>query len=87
MKTLYIPKYDSCGDIESWSPVAGRTLREIFRALCGMLSAGGRRMISAYYEKDARTQPDMVASLYEGQDKIYSADGRLIYTNKSKSRY
>lgn len=59
--------------------IEGKTLKDIKRKIQSKLSVGGKRGLTAKTETGA----EIHVELYEGQDYIRAADGRLIYSNKS----
>lgn len=63
------------GGIETTETLTGRTLAEIYRQMCAMLSVDGPRGLHARTTQGA----EIVCSLYEGQSSIISANGRVIF--------
>ena len=61
--------------IETGETLTGRTLTEIYRQMCKMLSVGGPRALHARTAHGA----EIICSLYEGQSSIISANGRVIF--------
>jgi hypothetical protein len=58
--------------------ISGKTLKEIKTKMCGMLKVEGPRGLTAITEDGA----EIHVELYEGQDYIKAADGRIIFRNK-----
>lgn len=61
-------------------PIEGRSLRDIWRKLCGKLSVSGPRTMTAAeawgYGNPVGRQ--VTASLYDGQDSIIDSKGRKL---------
>jgi hypothetical protein len=61
--------------VETGEKITGRSLTEIYRQMCAMLSVGGPRGMHARTAQGA----EIICSLYEGQSSIISANGRVLF--------
>ena len=61
--------------IETAETLTGRTLADIYRQMCAMLSIAGPRGLHARTTQGA----EIICSLYEGQSSIISANGRVLF--------